>query len=210
MDHFDAFLDGSPETENVLAVAENLPADLLTPLSVYLKLSANSANSFLLESVEGGESLARYSFIGADPEMVVAGNDRGITLSGTNGSQSVPISFMEYVREHFAGKFVVQDADMPAFVGGAIGYLGFDCADWFEPTLKTSSPARDGAEDSMLMFFRSIVAFDHAKQVIRIISLVSTDEAGKDEARLTERFDKAKANNKAIRSILENGELTVP
>src|SRR5438132_100331 len=140
MDRLNTSLKISDETANVVAVAENLPADLLTPLSVYLKLSANSASSFLLESVEGGESLARYSFIGADPEMVVAGNDREITLSGTKGSQSVPISFMEYVREHFAGKFVVQNADMPAFVGGAIGYLGFDCADWFEPTLKSSSP----------------------------------------------------------------------
>src|SRR5439155_17360148 len=106
MDHSKALFKSSEENANVVAVVENLPADLLTPLSVYLKLSTDSANSFLLESVEGGESLARYSFIGADPEMVVSGNDREITVSGTNGPQSIPISFMEYVREHFAGKFV--------------------------------------------------------------------------------------------------------
>ena len=56
---------------NVIPVVATMPADLLTPLAVYLKMSANAANSFLLESVEGGRSLARYSFIGADPEIIV-------------------------------------------------------------------------------------------------------------------------------------------
>ena len=60
---------------NVIPVIETMPADLLTPLSVYLKLSVESTNSFLLESVEGGKSLARYSFIGADPESVLRSNE---------------------------------------------------------------------------------------------------------------------------------------
>src|SRR5437868_13683582 len=104
MDRSKASFKSSDKTANVVAVVENLPADLLTPLSVYLKLAANSTNSFLLESVEGGESLARYSFIGADPETVVAGDDRGITVMDSEGRRSLPIPFIEYVREHFAGK----------------------------------------------------------------------------------------------------------
>ena len=60
----------------VIPVVDTLPADMLTPIAVYLKLSANSHNSFLLESVEGGASLARYSFIGTDPyEVVIGGKD---------------------------------------------------------------------------------------------------------------------------------------
>ena len=200
----------NPDVANVVAVIETLPADLLTPLSVYLKLSSNSKNSFLLESVEGGETLARYSFIGADPEMVVAGNDREITVSNAVGRQSNPVSMMEYMRDHFAGKTVVHDADLPSFIGGAIGYLGFDCADWFEPSLKSCSPARNESDDAAFMFFRSIVAFDHAKQVIKIISLVFLDEADGDEAQLQGLFESAELKNKAIKNALETGEFSVP
>ena len=61
------------ESANIIPVVKTLPADLLTPLAVYLKLEQDSTNSFLLESVEGGENLARFSFIGANPAMIVSG-----------------------------------------------------------------------------------------------------------------------------------------
>ena len=96
-----------------------MPADLLTPLAVYLKLSARSTHSFLLESVEGGKSLARYSFIGAGPVEVLS------------GGQDV----YRQIREHFATHFAEVDQELPAFIGGAIGYLGFDACEWFEPSL---------------------------------------------------------------------------
>ncbi len=128
-----------------------MPADLLTPLAVYLKLSANSSHSFLLESVEGGKSLARYSFIGADPVEVLRGGH----------------DVYRQIREHFATHFAEGDQELPAFIGGAIGYLGFDACEWFEPSLAGESDSGECA----FMFYRSIVAFDHARQVIKIVSL---------------------------------------
>lgn len=136
---------------NVVPVVTTMPADLLTPLAVYLKLSAESTHSFLLESVEGGKSLARYSFIGSDPVEVLIGGR----------------SVFDRIREHFATHFAVSDQDLPAFIGGAIGYLGFDACEWFEPSLADD----DDAGECAFMFFRSIVAFDHARQVIKIVSL---------------------------------------
>src|SRR5687768_223572 len=100
-----------PKSANVIPVVETISADLLTPLAVYLKLSANSSNSFLLESVEGGRSLARYSFIGADPEFVTRANDKA--------------DLFDVLREHFLKHRTESDADLPPFIGGAIGYLGF-------------------------------------------------------------------------------------
>src|SRR3954467_6240591 len=103
-------------------VVETMPADLLTPLAVYLKLAENSDHSFLLESVEGGRQLARYSFIGADPVEVVSGG----------------LEAFERVRNHLdslSSIGVQDDAELPPFIGGAIGYLGFDACEWFEPTL---------------------------------------------------------------------------
>ena len=182
-----------------------MPADLLTPLAVYLKMSANAANSFLLESVEGGRSLARYSFIGAEPEMVVRGGDKRIEIREGDSSQFVDVGLFEYLREHFAVRSAVSDPDLPAFVGGAIGYLGFDCCEWFEPTLKKG----DGQGNAAFMFFRSIVAFDHAKQVIKIISLVFTGEA--DDAGAIERLvETANERNRKIQTILETGQPILP
>ena len=190
---------------NVIPVVQTVPADLLTPLAVYLKLSANSTNSFLLESVEGGQSLARYSFIGADPEMIVSGNNKSVEIDGSMGTKSVETGLFEFLRQHFAVRNAVSDPDLPAFIGGAIGYLGFDCCEWFEPTLKKDNDQSDAA----FMFFRSIVAFDHAKQVIKIISLVFKDEAA-DKDGIAFLFDEAEKRNAEIQNILENGVATIP
>src|SRR5258706_4862917 len=198
-----------PDATNVFRVVETMPADLLTPLSVYLKLSAESKNSFLLESVEGGKSLARYSFIGADPEAVLHGGENEIVIStGSSSSDTVEIGTFEYLKRHFSQQKAVIDQDLPAFIGGAIGFLGFACCEWFEPSLKRENANYDGQAASF-MFFRSIVAFDHAKQVIKIISLVFTDEAA-DENGLRDLYETAAADNRRIKETLEHGEAIVP
>lgn len=188
----------------VIPVVQTMPADLLTPLAVYLKLSANSANSFLLESVEGGKSLARYSFIGADPTTIVSGSDAHLEIVDRDGRRTEVSGLFPYLREHFALRNAIADADLPAFIGGAIGYLGFDCCEWFEPVLKR----KNASDDAAFMFFRSIVAFDHAKQIIKIISLVFKDEAA-NEAALAGLFDTANVRNLEIQAVLEAGHPVV-
>ena len=207
MSDFSTFLEKA-KLANVVPVVETMPADLLTPLSVYLKLSADSKNSFLLESVEGGKSLARYSFIGADPEMVVSGAEDRVTVSTATEVTQKEVGTIEFLRSHFAKRHAPVDADLPSFIGGAIGYLGFACSEWFEPSLKRRKTASN-KDEAALMFFRSIVAFDHAKQVIKIISLVFTGEA-EDETGLARLFDTATDKNKKIKETLENGELHLP
>ncbi len=200
---FDEFLSKA-ERANVIPVIETLPADLLTPLSVYLKLAEGSSNSYLLESVEGGESLARYSFIGVDPRMVVSGNDVSVVIDGETALET---SMWTYLREHFRKYNVVQDSEMPSFVGGAIGYFGFSCSGWFEPSVKTA--AESIIPESTFMFFRSIVAFDHAKQSIKIISLVFTDEGDDDADGLRKLFDLAVSANSAIKNVLEHQSILI-
>lgn len=153
-----------------------MPADLLTPLAVYLKLSARHGDSFLLESVEGGRSLARYSFIGAGSRRVIEGEVIG------------------ELRQHFAEHFAETDSELPPFIGGAIGYLGFDACEWFEPTLASDTP-----KDAAMMFYDTIVAFDHAKQVIKIVSVDIEGETSD-----------AAARNAAVRQILDDPNLPMP
>ena len=209
MSNFEDFLSKT-ERANVIPVIETLPADLLTPLTVYLKLAEGSSNSYLLESVEGGESLARYSFIGVDPRMLVSGNENSVVVANANGETAIETSMWAYLRGHFRNNIVVQDSDMPSFVGGAIGYFGFSCSGWFEPSVKTESSDRDLSPESTFMFFRSIVAFDHAKQTIKIISLVFTDESDGGPDGLETLFEKAVSANAAIRDILENRSVSIP
>src|SRR5215467_6299563 len=104
----------------VIPVVETMPADLLTPLSVFLTLSDGSKNCFLLESVEGGETLARYSFIGADPEMTVSGSDRRIEVIDSDGSRIESRPLFEFLREHFHSIETQPDSELPSFIGGAI------------------------------------------------------------------------------------------
>lgn len=187
---------------NLTPVVETMAADLLTPLAVYLKLSATSDHSFLLESVEGGQNVARYSFIGADPVEVASGGREAF----------------ESIREHFATHLADFDGELPPFIGGAIGYLGFDACEWFEPTLAGGG---DASEACSFMFYRSVVAFDHARQEIKIISLDfewanGGNPSGSDGAqvgagtlntipsgRVSASFGDARERNDKIRILLE-------
>jgi anthranilate synthase component 1 len=181
----------------LVPVVDTVAADLLTPLAVYLKLAKTGGNSFLLESVEGGETLARYSFIGCGPEMIVRGDDRWMEIDDADGRRAVSMPMLDFLRGHFREFDIASDAGDPPFVGGAIGYFGFNCANWFEPSLE-SRPDGDHP-DAEFMFFRSVIAFDHAKQVIKIISLA---ESGDEEA--------AQRRNNEIRTILENDPIVLP
>jgi len=205
LQNFEDFLTNA-KAANIIPVVETLTADLLTPLAVYLKLAANAVDSFLLESVEGGENLGRYSFIGANPEMIVSGSDVQTTVQKTNKTETYETSLFDFLRDYFAGKKLCDVSDLPAFAGGAIGFFGFSCAGWFEKSLKSNQPKN---EDARLMFFRHIVAFDHAKQVIKIISLVFTDEA-ETSAELKNIYADAILENQRIKKILENDPIVLP
>ncbi|MCA1609248.1 MAG: hypothetical protein LC730_07320, partial [Acidobacteria bacterium] len=188
MDDFQAFALG-PRSVNVIPVIETMPGDLLTPLAVFLKLGSDKSHSFLLESVAGGESVARYSFIGVDPETVICGNDRRVNVVTRHGARRVEIGVLDFLRRHFHGRKVESDESLPSYIGGAIGFLEFSCARWFEPSL---NEVRASADEACFMFFRSIVAFDHAKQEIKIVCLVFADEAKGDDAELEKLFRKAR------------------
>lgn len=205
MSEFDGFREQLSKA-GVAPVVETMPADLLTPLAVYLKLSKGRIYSFLLESVSGGENLARYSFVGADPAMIVIGGDEEFRIIDASGERIVRGSALKFLRDHFE-RYPARDVDgLPTFIGGAIGYFGFGCSRWFEPSLKALNAATD---DAAFMFYRSIVAFDHARQEIKLISLVFADEA-RSEDQHSALFEQAGARNTAIRRCLEDQAAVVP
>src|SRR6266581_2327625 len=151
-------------------VVKEIVADLLTPVSAFLKIAEHADYAFLLESVEGGEHVARYSFLGKDPFLILRSRD-GRTVIDRNGttidSDQPFIDTLRRLMADFRSPFV---PDFPRFTGGAVGYLGYGAASWFEPVLGDLGEGGDGADQAGFMLFDTVLAFDHVQHRILIIA----------------------------------------
>jgi anthranilate synthase component 1 len=193
---------------NVVAVTRSILADLQTPLGAFMRIAGDASHAFLLESIEGGERVARYSFLGANPIMVARSRGTETIVQRDGHRQVVSQNGIEFLREYFADKKLVQRPNIAPFAGGAVGYLAYDAARWFEPVL-----AQDGrqssSDDSAWMFFRTIVAFDRVRQQMEITSIVLTDEAGGNEEKLKEFYERAVAETAEIERRLSEATTLV-
>lgn len=176
---------------NVVPVTRLVLADLQTPLGAFIRIAGDAPHAFLLESIEGGERLARYSFIGANPWMIVRahGNQTAIQKEGREEILDQPA--IDFVRSYFREKTLARRHGLAPFCGGAVGYLGYDAARWFEPVLARNGTESTQSDDAAWMFFRNVLAFDRVQQQIEITSVVFVDEAAGDERRLRELYDRA-------------------
>ncbi len=186
---------------NVVPVVRSVLADLHTPVGTFMRIAGDSPYSFLLESVEGGERIARYSFIGADPEMIVRGKGMQTYVERDGKTESFPIVATEWVRDYFRGRSLSRRPGLVPFAGGAVGYVGYDAAQWFEPALRDNqTQPLEGPTDAVWMFYRNVIAFDRVKQRLEIVSIVFTEEAEGSRDRLREMYDQAVARTKAVES----------
>ncbi|MGH9409963.1 MAG: anthranilate synthase component I family protein, partial [Vicinamibacterales bacterium] len=163
-------------------VVKEIMADLLTPVSAFLKIAEHSDYAFLFESVEGGEQVARYSFLGKDPFLVLrsAGGKTILDRSGVTTESQEP--FVPVLRRLMAEFRAPPVPGLPRFTGGAVGFIGYDASVEFEPALadawKGAMWTRRGAEgrderdedDAGFMLFDTVLAFDHVKHRILIIA----------------------------------------
>src|SRR5215813_1321305 len=149
---------------NVIPVYKSVIADFLTPVSAFLKLEKDRSYAFLLESVEGGERIARYSFLGGDPFLITRYRD------------GQPADFMQSLRATMNRFRSVKLPDLPPFTGGAVGYFGYDMVRTIEDIPKTGIDDL-GIDDAVLMFYKTILAFDHLRHQIHIISNILVDES---------------------------------
>ena len=149
---------------NVIPVYKSVIADFLTPVSAFLKLEKDRSYAFLLESVEGGERIARYSFLGGDPFLI---------KRYRNGQ---PPDFIENLRSTMARFHSVSLPNLPPFTGGAVGYFGYDMVRTIEDIPNTGTDDL-GVDDAVLMFYKTVLAFDHLRHQIHIISNVIADDS---------------------------------
>ena len=152
-------------------VARILPSDCLTPVMVFRRLRAAGAEPFLLESVEGGESIARYTFLGADPSARLSVRD-GQTLLERSGiirpCEGSPLAALDRL---VRGAEFVSDPELPPLAGGAVGYLSYDAVRLFEAI--PDRHAREGSvPDALFLIFDAVAAFDHPRQRLLLLSTV--------------------------------------
>jgi anthranilate synthase component 1 len=183
------------EKTAVKTIYRELHADLETPISVYLKLRGNGP-SFLLESVEGGERIARYSFIGVAPrtKYVIRGDQVTIsegadvrTISLDPGSD--PTCFLQAELTRFQ---TAPTAGLPRFVGGLVGYLGYEGVRHFEPKLIPLMPA-SALPDAIYLLSDTVVAFDHVRGSLFLIAHVLDGDESAAQRKLDEIESRLKA-----------------
>jgi anthranilate synthase component 1 len=165
---------------NLCPIYREILADLETPVSAYLKV-AHGSHSFLLESVEGGQHLARYSFIGSDPYLVLR-LDKG-TAQATQGGykQTLPYSDpLLVIGSHLSAYKPVRLPDLPRFVGGAVGYLGYETVSYFE-RLPVPEACDYQMPEGLWMFVDTLLIFDHLRHKIKVLSHVHLDAQDLEE-----------------------------
>ena len=172
-------------------VARTFPSDCLTPVMLFQRLRAPNREAFLLESVEGGESVARYTFLGAEPSGRVTVRD-GLTSVERGGRIDSPAGAPLEILERLVrpGPFV-SDPELPPLAAGAVGYLAYDAVRLFE-AIPDRHPRESGMPDALFLLFDAVVAFDHPRQ--RLLLLTTVDAAGgrveADVERAIERLDR--------------------
>jgi len=186
-------------------VYQTLLADLETPVSVYLKLRGGGP-SFLLESVENGERIARYSFMGFNPRQQLVARGREVTLldghrqhTRTLDADEDPLNALAALLEPYQPTAPLTDVapDLPYFHGGAVGYIGYDFVRFIERLPESAQDDRD-LPDMHLLIAESLIAFDHLRRRLVLITNALTPP----DADLDLAYDDALGRLAALKSRL--------
>jgi anthranilate synthase component 1 len=174
----------------LIPVYRTVTADLETPVSAFLRIAAHEPEAFLLESVEGGERVGRYTFIGIRPYKKLV--SRGTSIVATEGKKvrrfegDIFTELKRALSEHNPAKL----PGLPPFTAGAVGFFAYDVVRQIE-RLPELAADELGVPDACLMFFDEVLAFDHVKKEIYLILT----------ADLTREPDAAKAYAKAVKRL---------
>ena len=193
---------------NVIPVYETLLADTETPVSVYLKIQKESPYSFLLESVEGGEKVGRYSFIGFNPFMSFSIRGKKFTLETFHEDVRVlptvvsqddhPLVALKKIFNHIK---TVRIAGLPRFSGGAVGFFGYESVQLVEDV-----PVLDGDDfdlpDALLLFYDVVLVFDNLQHQLFIVSNAYLQAGERSEQALLAEYVKAAAEIAHVKQLL--------
>jgi anthranilate synthase component 1 len=183
----------------LIPVVKSVMADLLTPVSAFLAIAANEPDSFLLESVERGEQIGRFTFLGARPYMRVTARGETVWLERGKRKEQRTGSVLQVVKELLRQHRPAAVPGLPPFTAGAVGYFAYDMVRQLE---KIGEHTKDDlfVPDCVLMFFDRLLAFDHLRHQIHIIATADVSSESPRRA-----FDRAVADISTLEKKLATG-----
>ena len=196
------------ESGLIIPVYRKVLADLITPVSAYLKIRNSSDYSFLLESVEGEERFARYSFLGQGPSELLTLNNNKVTHSLSGVVYEETGNGIDQLREILSKYDPVNLPELPPFTGGAVGYISYDAVRYF---FKLNGSSRQDSQTDQppelhFALYRTIMAFDHFKHQAILISNVFLDSneiKNMNESVLKEKYESAVKNIDSLAAIID-------
>jgi anthranilate synthase component 1 len=167
---------------NVVPVYAQLAADFETPVSAFLKLR-DGGHAFLFESAESTDASGRWSIVGSQPRWVFTsrGDEVTITRGGTSETRPREGDVLEELERLMAGYRPVSHGNAPPFFGGAVGYVGYDAAQQFEPSIMECPPDDLGLPEAVFFLADTLVVFDHKLRRLLVVANAMLDEAGSVE-----------------------------
>lgn len=194
---------------NVVPVYEVLSGKTETPVSVYQSIRDESPYSFLLESIEGGEQVARYSFLGFDPFMKCAIHGGSFSIETFHDDVKVlpslikptdpPLESLKTLFDHIRA---VNIPGLPRLTGGAVGYVGYECVCLVED-VPPASQDELSIPDALLLFYDTILVFDNVKRAIVLISNAYIPDASGNESTLKTEYQKAVEGVERLKGLLK-------
>ena len=167
---------------NLIPVWKEILADQETPVSAYervrrfLREKDHASHTWMLESVEGGEHIGRYSFIGGNPRALIRA--RGTVTEIMEGAATVQVEDLDplnALKAYMSRYKPVRDSALPRFIGGAVGFLGYDMISAFEPRVPVISADVIGNPDMVMMVTNAIIVFDRVKHTMKVIANAYVD-----------------------------------
>ena len=165
----------------LIPVYHTLTADLETPVSAFLRAAWREHECFLLESVEGGEQIGRYTFIGINPYKRIVARGRDIDITEAGRTTRINGDIFHVLRDALGGHHPARIAGLPPFTAGAVGFFAYDAVRQIE---RLPSHAKDelGVPDACLLFFDEVLAFDHVRKQIWMVATADVTLANPDAA----------------------------
>lgn len=185
-----------------IPISRSVGADLITPVAAFMRLAHGTTYNFLFESVEGGEKLARYSFLGSDPYKIIRSFGEHVFVESPGQlapTVAVEGTVLEVLKDELSAFREVKLPGMPRFTCGAVGYLGYDVVRLVEH-LPDSPPDELEIPDAMWCFYDTVVAFDHVKHRVIIQSIAVVDVSSDLEVAFREASEKIDAVAKKLAS----------
>ena len=183
---------------NLIPIYSEILADMETPVSAFKKIAKNRY-SFLLESVEGGEKWARYSFIGFDPALIFKSKEKKVELIRDGKSEKIESGNepLDVLRDIMSNYHLVEIEGLPRFIGGAVGYLSYDMVRFIEH-LPDQTVDDLNLFDSIFLITETILIFDNLSNTIKIVCNVHVD----NEKDAEEAYQRAQDKIQQIISLL--------